>query len=133
MTTTLDHLPIRVDFTCYRGDAWTRLFHPIAVNRLTGETAPVDMTGWTGRMQVRDDVDGPIRVTASSANGRITTGSQDNGQGTEWQMMVHLDAGDTGGLPPGFIGRYDIELTRPDGSVTTWYYGVFRVEGDITR
>ena len=127
MATKLDTLPIRVDFTCYRGDDWTRAFEVVT------PSGPLDMTGWTGIMQVRDHVDGPVRVAASSANGRITTGPQSNSNGRTWQLLVYLTHGDTAKLPPGFVGRYDIELTKPDGNKQSFYFGEFRVEGDISK
>lgn len=132
MATKLDTLPIRVDFTCYRGDDWTRCFEPVAINPADGTSEPIDMTGWTGVMQIRDHIDGPVRATASSGNGRITTGPQSNSSGRTWQLMVYLSRTDTAKLSPGYVGRYDIELTKPDGNRTSFYYGVFRVEGDIS-
>lgn len=126
MTTTSSTLPIRVDFTCYRGDDWTRMFEPITT------AGAVDMTGWTGRMQIRAEEDDTVLLEASSTNGRVTTGPQDNGQGTTWQLMVHLTDTDTATLPT-IQARYDIELTRDDGKVATWYHGYFLIEPDITK
>lgn len=132
MSTIPETLPIRINETCYRGDAWTRAYQPVEHDGLTPTATPTDMTGWTGRMQVRDKVDGTVYLEASSANGRITTGPQDNGQGTSWNLLVFFSATDTRSLPAGFVGLYDIELTRPDGTVATWYHGAFCVEGDVT-
>lgn len=129
MSTTPTTFPIRVDETCYRGDTWTRAYEPMVFPA----GVPIDMTGWTGKMQIRDAIDGAVYLTASSGNGRITTGPQDNGQGTTWQLMVHLTNADTAALPAGFVGRYDIELTKADGAVVTFYYGAFTVEGDVTK
>ncbi len=133
MNKNLLNVPIRVDEACYRGDSWTRAYEPVAYPPDGENVGPVDMTGWAGKMQIRDAIDGAVYLTASSGNGRITTGPQDNGQGTTWQLMVHLTNADTAALPAGFVGRYDIELTKADGAVVTFYYGAFTVEGDVTK
>ena len=132
MATKPNALPISVNFVCYRGDDWTRMFEPIAFPAGGGAGAAIDMTGWTGRMQIRAEADAAILLEASSANGRIITGPQ-SGSDRTWQLLVYLSDGDTSSLPAGFVGRYDIELTKTDGKANTWYAGAFCVEGDITR
>lgn len=128
--TTSTQLPIRVDFVAYRGDDWTRMFEPVYDN--AGVGTALDMTGWTGRMHVREAPDGPILAEASSANGQVTTGPQ-SGSGRTWQLLVYLTAAQTAALPAGFIGQYDIELTKPDGKIQSFYYGSFCCEGDVTK
>ena len=82
---------------------------------------------------VRDTDDGPIRLEASTANARMLLGPQDNGYGTTWQVWVRFAPEHTATLPAGFIGVYDLELTRPDGFRQTYRKGRFKVEGDVTR
>ena len=125
--------PIRWDETCYRGDIWERGYQQYAKDPSDGTTTVIDWTGYTARMQIRDHVDGPVLFTATTENGRITMGPQSNDYGDTWQMWVHLEPHDTRAFPPGYIGRYDIELTGPDGRVRTEYWGTWKVEGDITK
>ena len=127
-------LPIRVDFTAYRGDDWTRMFEPVYRDTSTGEMQALDMTGWTGRMQIResDSDDAPVLLEVNSAMGRVICGPQSGG-GRTWQLLVYITAAQMRTLPPGLVAYYDIELTKADGKTQTFYFGSFCVEGDISR
>lgn len=124
--------PIRVDEACYRGDDWDRAYQQMARNPTDDTTSVIDWTGYTVRMQIRDEVDGPVLFTASTSNGRITVGPGSNVYGDTWQMWIHLSESDTRSFPAGYVGRYDIEFTAPDGKIRTEYFGIWRVEGDVT-
>lgn len=125
-------LPIRVDFDAYRGDDWTRMFEPIY--DVAGVATALDMTGWTGRMQIResDADDAPVLLEVNSAMGQVICGPQSGG-GRTWQLLVYITAAQTASLPAGLVAYYDIELTKTDGKKTTFYFGSFCVEGDISR
>lgn len=125
-------LPIRVDFVAYRGDDWTRMFEPIYDSG--GVATPLDMTGWTGRMQVResDADDAPVLLEVNSSNGQIICGPQSGG-GRTWQLLVYITAAQMRTLPAGLVAYYDIELIKADGKTQTFYHGPFCVEGDITK
>lgn len=127
-------LPIQVDFVAYRGDDWTRMFEPVYRDASTGEMQALDMTGWTGRMQIRESsaLDSPLLLEVTSDNSQIITGPQSGG-GRTWQLLVYLSAANTRSLPPGLVAYYDIELTKADGKRQTMYYGSFCVEGDISK
>lgn len=133
-TSKPNKLPIKYDIEVYRGDDFTRMFELQYRDTSTNTMIALDMTDWTGRMQVREsDADGaPVLLELSSAMGQIICGPQSGG-GRTWQMMVHLTAANTRSLPPGLVAYYDIELTKADGKTQTFYYGDFCVEGDITK
>lgn len=130
-------LPIRYDIdgdnAVYRGDIYHRLFRPW-YRQPDGTAAILATTGWTARMQVRTGKaeDSPVVLEVSTANGRIVTGQQDDPT-LPYSVGLFLTHEDTGGLPPGFMGYYDLELTDTAGLRQTYYHGVFHVEGDVTR
>lgn len=134
MTHRPSQLPIRVNFVAYRGDDFTRMFEPQYRDPFTNQMVALDMTGWTGRMQVResDADDAPVLLEISSANSRIICGPQSGG-GRTWQLLAHITAVQMRTLPPGLVAYYDIELTKADGKKQTFYFGDFCVEGDITK
>lgn len=125
-------LPIRVDFEAYRGDDWTRMFEPVYVS--AGVATALDMTGWTGRVQIResDADDAPVLLEVNSTNGQVICGPQ-SASGRTWQLLVYITAAQMRMLPPGLVAYYDIELTKADGKVQTFYGGDFCVQGDITK
>ena len=127
-------LPIRVDFDAYRGDDWTRLFDVTYSDESTNTAQSIDMTGWTGRMQIResDADDAHVLLEVNSADSQITCGPQLI-NGRIWQMVVYLTAAQTRTLPAGLVAYYDIQLTKADGKVQTFYFGDFCVQGDITK
>ena len=127
-------LPVRVDFVAYRGDDWTRMFEPMYLDSVTGQMTPLDMTGWDGRMQVRQTTadGGTVLLSLTRYQGNLILGPQSGG-GRTWQLLVYIPRVLMNTLPPGLVASYDIELKKPDGKVQTFYYGDFCVEGDITK
>lgn len=134
MATTTDlNLPVLVNETAYRGDAWLRQYR-IWWRDDNGAAQMLDTTGWTARMEIkRTAADQTPLLVATTENGRITTGLQSDPYG-EWCLMVYLPGSDlSDALWAGLVARYDIELTDPSGRRVTFYYGQFQVENDVTR
>ena len=50
----------------------------------------------------------------------------------EMQISIEVSGALTGAIPAGKY-YYDIEITRPDGSIRTVIYGQFVIEQDVTR
>lgn len=89
--------------------------------------APVDLSGYTVRMQVRSKPESPsLIVSLTTENGRITV---DGPGGT---ITLHLSAEETDDLPAG--GHvYDLELVNSGGDVLRLLEGHFLVTGNVTR
>jgi len=68
-------------------------------------TRPVNVTGWTARLQIRAAIDGELFAEASSADGSITVGT------TNGQFTVKLSADQTSALTRD--GVYDLLAQAP--------------------
>ena len=91
----------------------------------SGEYTPVDLSGFTAKMQVRKKPGSPIIIELSTANGRIILG------GALGTIDLLISATDTENLIPGMYA-YDIELTSDTGFVIRFSEGLFEVEDEIT-
>ncbi len=87
----------------------------------------VDLTGFTARMQVREEVTSDaILVNLTTENGGITLG------GTAGTIDLFINDTDTSG----FLwtdGVYDLELVAPSGDVTRRISGTVGVSPEVTR
>lgn len=87
--------------------------------------APVNLTNYTARMQVRKKAGSPLIIELSTSNGRITitplTGT----------LSLLITSADTNLLTPGLY-LYDLELTNSAGFVLRFISGAFEVTGQIT-
>lgn len=70
--------------------------------------APVDVTGWTAKLQVRDAQAGSVLWSASTEDGRITVG------GADGRFRVTVPGTVTSGMTRD--GVYDLLATPPSGS-----------------
>lgn len=98
---------------------------------------PVDLTGYTARMQVREAPASSVFVefnSALTANGFIllSGSAEDREDGANGNVRVFMTAANTA-LLPRFAGRYDLELDDGTGYVVRLLEGQFRVEPEITR
>ncbi len=98
---------------------------------------PVDLTGYSAKMQVREAPASAVFVefnSALTANGFIwLTGSAENREdGANGNLRIFMTAANSAALPR-FAGRYDLELRDSAGYVTRLLEGQFRVEPEITR
>jgi len=98
---------------------------------------PVDLTGYSAKMQVREAPASSVFVefnSALTANGFIwLTGSAENREdGANGNLRIFMTAANSAALPR-FSGRYDLELRDSAGYVTRLLEGQFRVEPEITR
>jgi len=103
-------LPATVDLSAYRGDSWSQVFH------FQSAGAPLNLTGATVACWARnsDRSAHQLPVTVDAPNGAVTLTMP------------------SGGIPPGGYA-YDVEVTMPDASVTTWVRGRLSVERDVTN
>ncbi len=112
----------RYNFTIEQGASLTRPFV-----WKDGNGDPVDLTGYTARMQVRPTVQSStVLLELTTANGRITLGGA-NGTVT-LVISPQTSAGITWRR-----GVYDIELMSADGTVTRFLEGEIQVSREVTR
>lgn len=94
----------------------------------TGATQiPVDLTGYTGRMQIRSDISSPdIIKDLTTENGGITLG------GVDGKIMLYISALDTATFD--FESAvYDIELIAANGDVIRILEGEVTLSPEVTR
>ena len=91
---------------------------------------PVNLTGYTARLQVRTNGTGRIPsnilILSITSDDNITLGG-DNGS-----IEVYLSPTDTAGIAEGRYA-YDLELEAPNGHVTRLLKGQFIVNAEVTR
>lgn len=101
------------------------LIKPIVWNDSTG--APVNLTGYTAKMQVRQSVASEeVLLELSTTNGKIQltplTGT----------ITLVFSAATTAAIN-WKRGKYDLELTSADGTVTRLIEGEINISKEITR
>ena len=97
---------------------------------------PVDLAGWSARMQIRRKVGGAIWHELTGTNG-ITLGADGSitvsiphtvTENPAWDAYSKLIDGE-----PQALGVYDLELIDPTGTVTRFLQGAVTVSPDVTR
>lgn len=92
-----------------------------------GNGNPVNITGYTARMQIRKSVSATsVIIELTTENGRITLG------GAAGTIDLLIDADDTAALEQ-FAGVYDLELESNTGFVTRLLEGQVTVSKEVTR
>ena len=88
---------------------------------------PVNLTGYTARMQIRSDVDSPTIITSlTTENGGITVGN------TDGAFALYISAADTA-LLNFDQGVYDVELVSASGDVRRIIQGDVYLSPEVTR
>lgn len=103
----------------FRGDTWQRAW---IIADAAGN--PVDLTGATVRLHVRDAAGAKV-MEASTANGRITL----HPAAGRIDLVMPKEAT---GVPPGSY-RFDLEVTFPSGVRQTYEQATLVVMEDMTR
>jgi hypothetical protein len=101
-------LPVTVNLRAYRGDTWAQTF------RFIHDDVPIDLT------------DAAVASWAESPEGcwQLVAAPADDGLVTISMPDPPLDANPY---------SYDVEVTNPDGTITTWVRGRLTVEQDVTN
>jgi hypothetical protein len=108
------------NLVCPRGSTFQRtLIYKIGKN-------PVNITGWTARMQVRERYESDSTLVSLTSGSGITLG------GTAGTIAVYINAATTTGFPAG-THVYDLELINTTGEVTRLIEGKFIVTPEVTR
>jgi hypothetical protein len=96
--------------------------------------SPIDLTGYTARMQVRKTIEADdVVIELTTANGRITLGDP---LPTDGVILLEIEATATDDLPATLSDRkwrYDLELIPAGGQVRRLMMGKFVVSLEVTR
>ena len=115
--------PAKLKLTIYQGATFRK--------RLTWKAGtpavPVDLTGCTARMQVREEVDSPAALlTLTTENGGIALG------GAAGTIELVVEAEDSAAFTWN-SGAWDLEIVHPGGEVTRLAQGSVVVSPEVTR
>jgi hypothetical protein len=89
--------------------------------------APIDLTGCTARLQVREEVESPtVLVDLTTENGGITLG------GVDGTIDLFVSATATAAYA-WESGVHDLEIEHPNGDVTALAYGGASLAKEVTR
>ena len=114
--------PGRLDMSCYQGASFD-----YTLTWQTGGT-PVNLSGYTARMQVRDGYDGGSAIVSLVNGTGITLG------GTAGTIVVALTATETAAIDATPSGQYVYDLELVNGAtVTRLVEGTFIVSPEVTR
>ncbi len=98
---------------------------------------PVNLSGYTAQMQVREAPGSPIVLNftsdLSSSGFIFLAGPPERREdGANGNVRIFMTSANTSGLNR-FAGRYDLEFHNADGYTTRLLEGQFRIEPEITR
>lgn len=117
----MNKLPVRQSLSFYAGDD-----KPLLVRWVIENGGPVDLTGYSAKMQLKIDKCGDpaleiIGIIADPLVGEILfpfTGAQKQALVIDCQTTCY---------------SYDIELTQSGGGILTLMRGIIRIEEDVTE
>lgn len=91
--------------------------------------APVDLTGYTARMQVRKTISSDTALLSlTTENGDIVLG------GTAGTILIEVSDADTSAIPDNVkSGVYDLEMESASGIVTRLIEGEADIRPEVTR
>lgn len=99
----------------------------VAVTWKDSNDVPVDLTGYTARLQVKETYDGNAVLSLNTSNGGIALG------GTAGTINLAAAATATAALAAPFSGVYDLELVSGSGVVTRLLEGAATVSPEVTK
>jgi hypothetical protein len=112
----------KYDIICDQGATFNR-----ELTWLDDTANPVNLGGYTARMQVRETVDASTALLSlTTENSRIVLG------GTAGTITLTVSATDTAAVPAGEY-VYDLEIVSGLGTVTRLIQGCFTVDAEVTR
>lgn len=109
------------NITCEQGATFTRTF-----TIYNPDKTIFDLTGFSGRMQVRRDFDTTTSmIDLTTANGRMSMTP------SLGEITINLTAAETATIPRD--GVYDLEIFKADGTVHRVVKGLFKLDKEVTR
>lgn len=112
-TVTVDDISAAA-FKAYRGPSGYLAYY-----------TPPDLTGFTARMSIKDQIDGVLLHSLTTENGGITVSAADD------TIFLEISAEDTAAFE-WKKGVYDLEMVDPDGVVTAILKGAIHVTPEVT-
>jgi hypothetical protein len=100
----------------------------LLVEWLADGSVPVDLTGYSARMQIRPYAESDevfLTLDSDSSNGGISFES-------DWVILIEITATETAALTQ-YCGVYDLELESADGTVTRLLKGSVTISPEVTR
>lgn len=122
----------RVDITCRKGDTFL-----LNLDTTSASGADLNLTGYTFKMEVRTSDESTGGEAADDVI--LTTVDTDNSEGKEIEiptqdangnLTFRVSATNMAGVDSGLY-VYDIQATV-GGVVTTWLYGTFKINEDVS-
>lgn len=112
--------PGTYNIDCPQGATWDRTF------TATIDATPINLTGYTAAMQVRDAADSATALISLTSSSGIVLG------GSAGTIAVTISAEVTSAIVAGSYS-YDLEITSGGGVVTRLLQGAFNVTAGVTR
>jgi hypothetical protein len=95
-------------------------------------TTAIDLTGFTARMKIKDEVGGTlIKSLTSSSGGGLTIGGS-SGQATNGEIDILISASDTASFSAPLDAVYDLEIQSNTGIVDRVLQGKFIINPEVT-
>lgn len=121
--------PAKLDLVMYQGASWD---YQLTWTTTSGTvTTPVNLTGYSARMQVRETFASTTSILSLTSGSGITLG------GTAGTIYLEANATTTAGVAspetPSTVYSYDLELVSPAGYVTRLVNGNFFIDPEVTR
>lgn len=121
--------PGNLNLTMYQGASWD---YTLTWTTTAGSvTTPVDLTGYTARMQVRETQSSTATLLSLTSGSGITLG------GTAGTILLEATAATTAGMASSINPQnqfvYDLELISGAGYVTRLVEGNFFLDPEVTR
>ena len=119
-------VPIQKNYIIYQGALFEEPFEWFQSDGVT----PINMTGWTARMQVRATIDATEKlIELTTENGGIIVSDAANGQ-----FKLYIDAVATAALTPIKNAVYDLEIDpNDDSAIIRLLEGNITIKGEVTR
>jgi hypothetical protein len=116
--------PAKIDLTIYQGSTFSQEFQW----KVGSPPTPVDLTGYSARMHIRQKINSPDPIIAlTTENGRIVFKDRTNGI-----FSLEISATDTALL--NFRSAvYDLEMVSPSGFVQRLMEGSVELSPEVTR
>lgn len=124
-------LPVNYDLRLYRGDDYFVGLVYDEVDSETGDSLILDVTGWTALLQIRTAPGGEVWLALTDTDD-LSLGAGSAG-GVEVSVWIRSSTTSQDAWAARTQGTWDIQLTSPDGIVTTPFAGRFFMTQDVSR
>ncbi len=115
-----------------QGADWRRYRALSYIDPADGNEKLWNTTDFTGSMTIRATYDGPVLLSATTANGRLTVGVQGTAP-NQYNVGIVLPSSVTTALTDWGLGVYDLELTDSFGVITRVYEGQCVLSREVSR